>query len=139
MLSRERLAKTSKNDESKAFWITLQIAFPIFVGFDKNEQFKSLKISPNWMKNIEDIWKKTKKDKLWEDYTKSSAGPIKWIIEIMEQRLPTDIIYEAYVEEIKQYVDRRYDINNNDFSRIWEELEIIFFNSALNVQEGVEL
>ncbi|MBJ99679.1 MAG: hypothetical protein CMB48_01545 [Euryarchaeota archaeon] len=136
LLSKERLAKSTKNLDEKTFWILLQMAFPIFVGFDKKDISNSLNLSKIWTSNILDTWELTKRNRTWRDYTDKNAGPLRWIIEIMERKLPTDVLFDTYVEEIRDYVDRRYGVQNDDFNKIWEDLEIEFFHSALNRRSG---
>ena len=117
---------TSMGMHVQDFFTVLGVAFPIIVGYKKDNR--------KWNSNIErefvNLHNKAKDFPITDSDIAKSAGPVNWIRESLEGKLATDILYEGLVNKLINHVQGLYHFDSEQIKSAWESIELAFFDAA---------
>ena len=127
----KELFKNHKRVE-REFFALLGMVFPIVVGYKNNQNKWSRVIE----KQFEDLHKNTMALPLNLEYIKHKH-PVKWIAsaECLDGRIATDFLYDGLVKKLVRHVHRLYRFTEEEVQSSWKEIELQFFNSAIQDPE----
>ena len=125
---KQKYEDVSTEEHFQKHMVTLSLAFPIIIGHKLNysQQFN--------LKDIENRFKeahlKMREAHIDEAIVRENAGPISWIVQEMNGRIATDILFEGVVEKMIRYIVQMYHYETQEVRNCWEDIEKEFYYAA---------